>query len=153
MGRLSPALHLQAGPTSWTPNLGLMPGKEAGRCRTDAEFKLQIDNNTLRLLLSDLATEEQLGKTQKLHPSAVPCGNCHTACLSTSTGRAAPSSCLHSGLQTSAEQVLTALITREKKTAQLLQPGHLKKHWERLTSGASLPHLAVKELEWFVFLK
>lgn len=115
VGRLSTALHLQAGPTSWTPNLGLVPRKEAGRCRTDAEFKLQIDNNTLRLLISDLAGEEQLGKTRKLHLSAVPCGNCHTACLSISTGRAAPSSCLQSGPQTSAEQVLTALWSPGRK--------------------------------------
>lgn len=156
-GSLSTALHLQAGPTSWTPDLGLMPRKEAGRCRTDAEFKLQIDNNTLRLLLADLAREEQLGETRQLRLSAVPCGTAIQPVWAYPQAEllsalASPQDC-RPQLSRCAQPSRCSLITREKKRTQLLQPGHLKKHWESLTSGVSVPQSAIKESECFVFLK
>lgn len=162
IGSPSTALHLQAGPTSsWTPNtsLGLTPRKEAGRCRTDAEFKLQTDNNTPRLLLSKLAMGRTVWQDMK---TTFQCSSSRRLPYSLFWAQghkyAEHINCPHSALQTSPEQmqlptVWCSLITGEKQRTQLLQSGHLKKHWESLTSEVPLPQLAIKEPECFVSLK
>lgn len=134
------ALHVQAGPTSFrTPNasLGLIPRREAWQRRTDAEFKLQIDSNSLKLQNFELEIGRTVWRNMK---TAFQCAfswreSLSSVCREINTQLVKASSWVQHCTVHEWMQVPTAAPHNcwwEMEDSSY-QPGHLKKHWESST--------------------